>query len=159
MSKVIVEMLYGLGGASTSPGITQLAAQLRAIPGVAVRGPYDESAWQEAVADTKTWTVEKIVLIGYSMGANNVTYMAQQLKHVDLLCAIQPTLYEEAVPITSVVKKAIEFYNPNVLETGGLGSRKLQGNVEYVVNSDTHPYADDDPSVHTRIISEVRKLL
>ena len=159
MNKVIVEMLYGLGGASTSPGITQLAQQLKAIPGVHVRGPYDESAWQEALADTKTWTVEKIVLIGYSMGANNITYIAQGLKHVDLLCAIQPTLYEAAAPITSVVKKAIEFYNPNVLETGGLGSRKLEGHVEYVVNQDSHPYADNDPVVHTRIIQEIHKLL
>src|SRR4029077_10045387 len=99
MAKVIVEMLYGLGGTGTSPGIDTLARELRAIPNVKVRGPYDESQWQRAQNDAKRWTVEKIVLIGYSMGANNITDIAQGLKHVDLLCAIQPTLYEGALPI------------------------------------------------------------
>jgi len=159
MAKVIVEMLYGLGGETTSPGMAQLATQIKAIPDVTVRGPYDESEWETAVADTKTWTVEKIVLIGYSMGANNVTYMAQALSHVDLLCAIQPTLYEDAASIGANVKKAIEFYNINVIETGGLGSRKLTGHVTYVTNSDTHPEADIDPSVHARIIQEIKLLL
>lgn len=152
-------MLYGLGGESTSLGIATLATELKAIPGVTVRGPYDESQWEAAAHDAKTWTVEKIVLIGYSMGANNITFMAQQLKHVDLLIAIQPTLYEEAAAVGSNVHRAIEFYNPNVLETGGLGSRKLEGNIIYVTNSDSHSFADNDPVVLKRIVQEVKNLI
>lgn len=157
MIQVIVEILYGLGGTDTSPGMVQLAQQLGTIPGVTVRS-HDESDWTAAVINAKSWPDAKVVLVGYSMGANNITYVAEQLKQVDLLIAIQPTLYEEAVTVGPNVKKAIEFYNPNVLETGGLGSRKLEGNVEYVVNQDSHPYADDDPTVHNRIISEVKLL-
>lgn len=154
--EVIVELLYGLGGTATSPGMVQLTQQIK--PHVKFIKAWDESDWESALANAKTWTVEKIVLIGYSMGANNITYIAQGLKHVDLLLAIQPTLYAPAATIGSNVAKTIEFYNPNVFETLGLGSRELTGNVERIVNSDSHPYADSDPAVHARILKEIRAL-
>jgi hypothetical protein len=157
MTDVIVEVLYGLGGTTTSPGMVQLVEQIK--PLVKFVKAWDESDWQSALDNARTWTVEKIVLIGYSMGANNITYIAQGLKHVDLLCAIQPTLWEAAVPITSNTAAAIEWYNPTILETGGLGGRKLTGvNIGYIPSNDSHPYADNDPRVHNRILAEIHKL-
>jgi pimeloyl-ACP methyl ester carboxylesterase len=160
--KVAVALLYGLGGSATSPGIVQLYDEIKKIPDVAVLIPYDQSNWQVAAHDISKYTVEKLVVIGYSMGANATTMIADALKPraVSLLVAIQPTMYEGADTIGPNVVRAVEIYNPNVLETGGLGSRRLTGtHVQYVVNSDSHAYADEDPAVHKLVLDEIHKLL
>jgi len=159
--KVAIGLMYGLGGGSTSPGIDLLASEIKKLgPDVVVLGPYDQANWQQCAHDLSRYTVEKLVCIGYSMGANNTTFVANSLSHLDLLIAIQPTMWEQAETIPSKVKKAIEIYNPNVVETAGLGARKLTGfHTSYVTNSDLHPYADNDPAVHKYIVEEVRKLL
>lgn len=161
--KVAVALLYGLGGAATSPGIVQLYDQIKALSkDIAVLVPFDQSNWQEALAEIKKYTVEKLVVIGYSMGANATTFVANGLapRHVALLVAIQPTLWENAETIPITVDKAIEIYNPNIAETGALGGRKLTGfHTTYVMNSDSHPFADSDPVAHKLILEEIHKLL
>lgn len=161
--KVAVVLLYGLGGSSTSPGITVLYDEIKKLSNdIAVLVPYDQHAWEQAAHDLSKYTVEKLVCIGYSMGANATTFVANRLspRHLSLLVAIQPTLWEEAQTIPATVDRAIEIYNPNIAETGALGGRKLTGfHTQYVVNSDSHPYADNDPEVHKLILTEIKKLL
>lgn len=160
--KVAVVVIHGLGGSATSPGIDQLSQEIAHLSkDIVVLHPYDQSQWQQALADIKKYTVEKLVVIGYSMGANATTFVANGLAPhpVSLLVAIQPTVWENAESVGKNVLKAIEFYNPNFPETAGFGSRKLLGAVEYDPNHDSHPYADNDPAVHQRIKSEIQKLL
>jgi predicted alpha/beta-fold hydrolase len=160
--KVAVVLIHGLGGSATSPGIDQLANEIKvASKDIVVLHPYDQSQWSQALADIKKYTVEKLVVIGYSMGANATTFIANGLapREVALLVAIQPTVWENAQPVGKNVIKAIEFYNPNFSETAGFGARKLIGALEYDPNHDSHPYADNDPAVHHRILSEIHRLL
>lgn len=164
---VIVETLYGLGGAATSDGIVQLDNELKSIPGVTVR-PWDETNWNAAVINAKSRPTEKIVLIGYSMGANNVTYVAQNLPHVDLLIGIQPTLWAPAADIGQNVDKVLLFNNDGpvgIAETQGLGARDytfvpgFKGEFKHTVIREIHPLADNDVNTHKTIIAEVKKLV
>jgi pimeloyl-ACP methyl ester carboxylesterase len=160
--KVAVALLHGLGGSSTSPGIDLLHNEIAAMsPDIAVLHPYDQDQWQQAFEDLKKYTVEKLVVIGYSMGANATTFVADALKprHVALLVAIQPTVWENADVVPPTVDRAIEVYNPSFAATAGFGSRELLGRVIYVKNNDTHPYADNDPEVHKLFKTEIAKLL
>lgn len=164
-SKIVAHLLYGLGGSATSPGIDTLATELRAL-GVTVRGPYDKDDWQSAASDLPRWTVEKHVVLGYSCGANDVTYICAAVapKVVDLAVIIQGTEWESMSEIGGNVLHVLHIYNPNSLATGGLGSRVpsfssgFRGKYEPVTNSDSHPEADLDPAVHAKILSEVKCL-
>ena len=161
--KVAVVLLHGLGGASTSPGIDRLHDEVKAMsPDIAVLPVYDQAQWQAAEAAIKKYTVEKLVVIGYSMGANDTTFIANALKprKVSLLIAIQPTVWENATPIGTNVDRAIEVYNPTFAQTAGFGARKLLGfHLTYITNSDTHPYVQNDPEVHKLVRAEIKKLL
>jgi hypothetical protein len=42
-----------------------------------------------------TKTRNKIIVVGYSLGANNSTYVAKNVKHVDELIAIQASVWEK----------------------------------------------------------------
>ena len=161
--KVAVVLLHGLGGASTSPGIDRLHDEVKAIsPDIAVLTVYDQSQWQAAEAAIKKYTVEKLVVIGYSMGANATTFIADALKprKVSLLVAIQPTVWENADPVGTNVDRAIEVYNPTFANTAGFGTRKLLGfHLTYITKDDSHPFVQNDPEVHQLVRDEIKKLL
>jgi hypothetical protein len=90
---------------------------------------------------------------------DNSTYVAQNVKHVDELIAIQASVWGRATAVGENVDKAIEIYNPKFWRTAGLGAKRLVGiHFSYVTNSDSHFYADDDPEVHKFVFNEVKKL-
>ena len=159
-AETLVVLLEGLGGRVTSSGIVSLQEELSAIPNTIVALPLAQHNWRDAVKLIKQQKPEtKIVVIGYSLGANNSTYVAQNVKHVDELIAIQPSVWGQATAVGENVDKAIEIYNPKFWRTAGLGAKRLAGiHFSYVANSDSHFYADDDPEVHKFIFNEVKKL-
>jgi len=156
----LVVLLEGLGGRISSPGIVSLQEELSAIPNTIVALPLAQHNWRDAVKLIKQQKPEtKIVVIGYSLGANNATYVAQNVKHVDELIAIQASMWGQATALGENVDKAIEIYNPKFWRTAGLGAKRLVGiHFSYVANSDSHFYADDDPEVHNFVFNEVKKL-
>jgi hypothetical protein len=156
----LVVLLEGLGGRATSHGIVSLQKDLSAIPNTIVALPFAQHNWRDAVKLIQQQTPEtKIVVVGYSLGANNSTYIAQNVKHVDELIAIQASVWGRATVVAENVDKAIEIYNPKFWRTAGLGAKRLVGaHFSYVTNSDSHFYADDDPEVHKFIFNEVQKL-
>jgi hypothetical protein len=156
----LVVLLEGLGGRTTSHGIVSLQEELSVIPDTRVPLPLAQHSWRDAVKriqQQKPGT--KIVVIGYSLGANNSTYVAKNVKHVDELIAIQASVWGRATAVGENVEKAIEIYNPKFWRTAGLGAKRLVGlHFSYVTNSDSHFYADNDPEVHKFIFNEVKKL-
>jgi len=156
----LVVLLEGLGGRITSRGIVSFQEELSVIPNTRVALPLAQHSWRDAVKLIRQQKPEtKIVMIGYSLGANNSTYVAKNVKHVDELIAIQASLWGRATAVGENVDKAIEIYNPKFWRTAGLGARRLVGiHFSYVTNSDSHFYADDDPEVHKFIFNEVKKL-
>src|SRR5262249_41360993 len=156
----LVVLLEGLGGRITSHGIVSLQEELSAIPGTRVHLPLAQHSWRDAVKLIHQQKPEtKIVVIGYSLGANNSTYVAKNVKHVDELIAIQASVWGRATAVGENVDRVIEIYNPKFWRTVGLGAKRLVGiHFSYVTNSDSHFYADEDPEVHKFVFHEVKKL-
>jgi pimeloyl-ACP methyl ester carboxylesterase len=156
----LVVLLEGLGGRISSPGIVSLQKELSALPNTIVALPFAQHNWEDAVKLIQQQKPEtKIVVIGYSLGANNATYIAQNVQRVDELIAIQASVWGLAAPLGENVGKAIEIYNPKFWRTAGLGAKRLVGiHFSYVTNSDSHFYADNDPEVHNFVFNEVKKL-
>jgi hypothetical protein len=127
-AKTLVVLLEGLGGRITSPGLASLQKELSAIPNTIVPAPIAQSKWRYAVRfieqqESKT----KIVVVGYSLGANNATYLTTNVTHVDELIAIQASVWGRSAAIGENVDKAIEIYNPKFWHTAGLGAKRLVG--------------------------------
>ena len=158
--EALVVLLEGLGGRVTSGGIVSLQEELSVIPNTRAPLPLAQHNWRDAVKLIQQQKPEtKIVVIGYSLGANNSTYVAKNVKHVDELIAIQASVWGRATAVGENVDKAIEIYNPRFWRTAGLGAKRLVGlHFSYVTNSDSHFYADDDPEVHKFVFNEVKKL-
>jgi Cache 3/Cache 2 fusion domain len=156
----LVVLLEGLGGRITSHGIVSLQEELSAIPDTTVPLPLAQHSWRDAVKLIHQQKPEtKIVVIGYSLGANNSTYVAKNVNHVDELIAIQASVWGRATAVGENVDKAIEIYNPKFWRTAGLGAKRLVGiHFSYVANTDSHFYADDNPEVRKFIFNEVKKL-
>jgi pimeloyl-ACP methyl ester carboxylesterase len=159
-AETLVVLLEGLGGRISSPGIVSLQGELSAIPNTMVALPLAQHNWRDAVKLIKQQKPEtKIVVIGYSLGANNATYVAQNVKHVDELIAIQASVWGRATALGENVDKAVEIYNPKFWRTAGLGAKRLRGiHFSYIANSDSHFYADEDPEVRNFVFNEVKKL-
>jgi len=158
--KTLVVLLEGLGGRLTSPGIVSLQNELAVIPNTIVPAPIAQHDWRYAanlIQQQEPGT--KIILVGYSLGANNSTYVAKSVNHVDELIAIQASVWGRAVAIGENVDKAIEIYNPKFWRTVGLGAKRLRGvHFRYVTNSDSHLFAEKDPEVHRFVFNEVKAI-
>src|SRR5499427_7166738 len=93
-AETLVVLLEGLGGRITSAGIVSLQKELSAIPNTMVPSPIAQSKWRSAVKlieQQESGTT--IVVVGYSLGANNSTYISKKVKRVDELIVIQPSLW------------------------------------------------------------------
>jgi hypothetical protein len=103
----------------------------------------------------------RIAIIGYSLGANNSVLVANKVKYVDLIIALQPSMLTSDDPPVSAGKvgRMIEIYNPNPWMTfGGMGSRKLVGeNIEYIANNDSHPGAQFNLEFRNLAKTEIAK--
>jgi len=102
----------------------------------------------------------RTVVVGYSLGANSSVFVANKAKYVDLIVALQPSMFSWNPSVTGNVGRMIEIYNPNRWMTfGGMGSNKLVGpNIEYIANNDSHPGAQFNPVFRNLVKTEVAKL-
>ena len=158
--KTLVILIEGLGGRPTSRGIVSLQNELAVIPNTIVPAPIAQHSWRYAVNLIQQQEPgTKVILVGYSLGANNSTYVAKSVNHVDELIAIQASVWGRAVAIGENVDRAIEIYNPKFWRTVGLGARRLRGgHFRYVTNSDSHLFAHKDPEVHRFVFNEVKAI-
>jgi len=158
-AKTFVGVLYPLFGPPAALGLVELVQELKTMPDVEV-GSYLHQSWPSLVEDINRQPPgTHIVVIGYSLGANNSILVANQAKSVDLIIALQPSMMTSTPPLNKKVGRVIEIYNPNRWMTfGGMGSQKLVGdNIEYIENNDSHPGAQFDPQFRDLVKAEVTK--
>jgi len=159
-AKAFVGVLWPMFGPLPAPGLFELVAELRMLPDVEVR-TYLHQSWPSLVEDINHQPPgTRTVVVGYSLGANSSVFVANKAKYVDLIVALQPSMFSWNPSVTGNVGRMIEIYNPNPLMTfGGMGSNKLVGpNIEYIANNDSHPGAQFNSEFHSLVKTEVARL-
>ena len=159
-AKAFVGVLWPMFGPLPAPGLMELVAELRMMPDVEVR-TYLHQSWPYLVDDIEHQpSGTHTVVVGYSLGANSSVFVANKAKYVDLIVALQPSMFSWNPSVTGNVGRMIEIYNPNPAMTfGGMGSNKLVGpNIEYIANNDSHPGAQFNSEFRNLVKTEVAKL-
>jgi hypothetical protein len=159
-AKTFVGVLYPFLGPLAAPSLVQLAGELKAMPDVEV-ATYLHQSWKALVDDINRQPKgTRIVIVGYSLGANNAILVANNTGYVDEIIALQPSMLTTQDALTGKVGKIIEIYNPNPWMTfGGMGSQRLDApNVEYIANNDSHPGAQFSEQFHSIVKSEVARI-
>jgi hypothetical protein len=123
-----IGVLLPLFGPLAAPGLTEFVADLRQLPDVEVE-TYWHSAWSSLVDDINHQPDgTHILVIGYSLGANNAVLVANNTNYIDSIIALQPSIFTSTASLTGKVGRIVEIYNPNPWMTfGGMGSQKLVG--------------------------------
>ena len=122
---------------------------------------YWHPAWSSLVDDINGQPEgTRILIIGYSLGANNSVLVANNTKYIDSIIALQPSIFTSNTPLTGKVGRIVEIYNPNPWMTfGGMGSQKLVGpNIEYITNNDSHLGAPYNSEFRDLVKSEIARL-
>ena len=159
-AKAFVGVLWPMFGPLPAPGLMELVAELRMMPDVEVR-TYLHQSWPALVEDINQQPPgTRTIVVGYSLGANSSVFVANKAKYVDLIVALQPSMFSWNPSVTGNVGRMVEIYNPNPLMTfGGMGSNKLVGpNIEYIANNDSHPGAQFNSEFHSLVKTEVARL-
>ena len=158
-AKTFVGVLWPMFGPTAAPGLIELVAELKMMPDVEV-STYLHQSWPSLVEDIDRQAPgTHTVVVGYSLGANSSVFVANKVKYVDLIIALQPSMLSWNPPVTGKVGRMVEIYNPNPWMTfGGMGSKKLIGeNIEYIANYDSHPGAQFNSEFRSLVKSEIAK--
>jgi len=159
-AKTFIGVLYPLFGPMAAIGLVELAGELKAMPDVEV-ATYLHQSWRSLVDDINRQPKgTRILIVGYSLGANNAILVANNTGYVDSIIALQPSMLTTQATLTGKVGKIIEIYNPNPWMTfGGMGSQKLDApNIEYIVNNDTHPGAQFNDQFRSIVKNELARV-
>lgn len=122
---------------------------------------YLHPQWSSLVDDINRQPADThILVIGYSMGANNAILVANNANRLDTVIALQPSIFTSSESLTGKVGRIVEIYNPNRWMTfGGMGSQKLEGpNIEYITNNDSHLAAPFNVEFRDLVRSEIARL-
>ncbi len=159
-AKTFIGVLWPLFGPLAAPGLVELVGDLQTMPDVEVI-TYLHPEWATLVADINGQPAgTHILVIGYSLGANNAVLVANAANYIDSVIALQPSIFTTQTDLTGNVGRFVEIYNPNPWMTfGGMGSQKLVGpNIEYIVNNDSHLAAPFNAEFRNLVKSEISRL-
>lgn len=164
-------VMYGMGGAPLDPaGGEPLMVQKLAALGINVgASPYlwtDTQVIADAIMAAPADA--KIIIGGDSLGACSTPLIAAAFlgkRTIDYIFAFQPSVYGNNVAITANVLRARCIYNPDFIETLGLGAEEwwlADGNtttrLDITKNYDLHP-GDNDPANQAIILADVKDVI
>ena len=157
-----IYVIYGQGDAFTSRGMVQLAARIRSQwP----KAKVTEHVWRTGIAvivpDIKAQALdERIILIGYSLGANDVTMIANRVGHrsIDLAVCYDPSVMGQVEQPGANVKRLLLYHNsgnPDVV-----GHAIFQGAmVERTEISEAHLSVDNDEKLHQQTMAAIAHVM
>lgn len=155
-----IGVLWPWLGPLAAPGLVEVVAEIQSLPDVEVV-TYLHPDWTSLVDDINRQPAgTHILVVGYSLGANNAILVANNTSYIDSIIALQPSIFTSNTPLTGKVGRIVEIYNPNPWMTfGGMGSQKLVGpNIEYITNNDSHPGAPFNAEFRDLVRSEIARL-
>jgi hypothetical protein len=92
-ARTFVGVLWPMFGPLAASGLVELVAELRMMPDVEVR-TYLHQSWPSLVEDIdRQQPGTRTVVVGYSLGANSSVFVANKAKYVDLIVALQPSMF------------------------------------------------------------------
>jgi hypothetical protein len=163
---VHVEFLEGLGDDFTSPGVLAMAAQVRKLGAdfsATVRRWYQ---WRDAATALKARQPgDARAVVGYSNGGSEVTGVSDAGFPLDLLVALDPTIWLACSPLHGNVKRAICFHNVNPVSSfPPVGHASLttapdfKGTLRTIDTWDLHMNVDTDPVIQAAVLAAIRQL-
>jgi hypothetical protein len=163
---VHVEFLEGLGGDFTSAGVLAMAAQVRKLGSnfsASVRRWYQ---WRAAAAALKASPARNgRAVVGYSNGGSEVTGISDEGFALDLVIALDPTIWIACSPLHANVKQAICVHNVNPLSSfPPVGHASLttaadfKGTLRTIDTWDLHINVDSDPVIQGVVLSAIKQL-
>jgi hypothetical protein len=155
---------YGLGGPWFSTGVDQVVEQARNIPGVTHIATYNYWETNRAANDINNVpSSDKVVLFGYSCGANSTTVVAAGVhRHVNTVTGIQQSVWCGGTDLYGNVNYGQMTYNPTCWQTGGLGCKPytagsgFTGHILNIERYDMHGYADENPDAQADVLRAIR---
>ena len=177
MKQAFAFVSYGMGGAALDPagGEVALVAKIKALGVDVGASPYlytDTQTIADAILATPAGSV--IILGGDSLGANNAPFIATSIRTkrgIDYLFGFQPSLWGLHSTVPKSVVECLCIYNPNWLETFGLGDYPWPleaGNTRtkpaggrdsiYIPNRDSHP-GDNDVAMQDIIVADIKGII
>jgi dienelactone hydrolase len=98
-----------LFGPLAAPGLAEFVAELQSMPDVEVV-TYWHPAWSSLVDDINRQPQgTRILVIGYSLGANNSVLVANNASYIDSIIALQPSIFTSNTPLTGKVGRMSKF--------------------------------------------------
>lgn len=163
-----VHALLPLGNESLdNGGMDHIAALVAKISGVTRVDIFDYYQTQDVLNEIMaTPTSVKQIIIGFSCGANASPVVAAAVpRRFDGVFIIQASDWCGGAPLSANVARAQETYNPNCLDTGGLGCKLLDmapgfnpSNFTVIQRPDCHICSDHDPDAQQDIVSAIRSV-
>jgi hypothetical protein len=163
-----VWLMYGWGDNAfgSSSGIDEIAARARTIPGVVqvnVHNYWDTTTIYNEVMNAPT--TDRVVLGGYSCGANSATVVARALwqanRKAHTIANIQMSKWCGGDALESNVSYGQSTYNADCRQTWGLGCKPLEpapsflGTINNINRPDSHGYADNDPATQQDVLTAI----
>lgn len=164
---VYISAGLGLGNSLTSGGFLDTVAAIRSKYPQVECHTYNNGYMNSAITKLRSLPMStRIILLGYSWGADNTSIIASRLGRVDMIYALQPSVYYPTTPIGPNVLEATCVYNPNWFETFGLGFERFKlasGNTKtkfnLITTSDSHPSVQYDLKYRQQILDGVGRVV
>lgn len=156
-----VFVMYGQGGVLTSPGMYALGARIKAAGNnVAYFSARRPDLVEQAIRSFKEKA--KVAIIGYSLGANYATWVADAVypRAIDLVVAYDPTVNAPIKSLRENVKRAICYRQTGYVLTSALfGRGVLVGpQVEIVNTANDHLLVQFDEALHRRTLAAIEEI-
>ena len=156
-----IYVIYGQGDAFTSGGMVQLASRIaKQWPKAKVTEHVFRTGIVEIVPDIKAQALdETIILIGYSLGANDVTMIANRIGHrtVDLAVCYDPSVKGVVEQPGANIKRLLLYHNS---DPEPIGHAIFKGSmVERFDISMPHLSIDYSEPLHEKTLAAITKVI
>jgi hypothetical protein len=154
-----VYILYALGGIPTSLGMVDLADRIKNLGDITVSA-YSWDAYNSVIADIAAQPPDApVALIGYSLGANATSWIANSMPHrrIALLIAYDPSIWYPVSSLGDNVDRAILYHNNGI---DPLGHARIKApRLETIETWLPHVTVDFDESLHKHTVAAVERQL
>lgn len=151
---VYAAFIRGQGGALTSPGMDQMAAQAHAAGIAADVFDYEDVRGIEDAIAAKHDDGTAIAVVGYSLGVSTATYL-QTSYPFDLVLCIAASSFGQNYPIDKKrTRRSVLWRGPEPLSNAG-------GDLNFDVVHDAllpHLLMDTDPGIQAAVLAELKQL-